>query len=835
MNDTIKVNIKKFFNNKYFEIISILIYKIVLDFIFVVFMKTENNNYYFPEVNMWKWFISSIIVVLLYKIINKVNEDIIRFFIKILYLFMFIPISTVYMGRNFSTICYLTMLFQILCIIFTVKCITYFIIKKKEKRRKKRINFKINYEITTKIIYYAFIINTIIVLTIMIYYNGWPTLKGFDFYKVYEIREQFYLPKVANYLYTFEKSFILPFLLVLFINKKKYKELIVTIIIQLLFYLIKADKVVLLSIFLSIGIYLVSYYKKNITEKIIPITLVILCVVSILTFEYSRMIFAVFITRLLIIPANLKFFHFDFFGTNPKIGLVGTVLNAILKFENPYELMPYPNQIAGIYLNDYNMYSGTGMLAEGYARFGYIGLIIIPIIMAIVLYIINYGTKRNSIEFILGISIFPIMLLNEGYLLPSLMFGGILLLLCVCVFFVADELDKKREQDKEEVRNVVMLLDNAFDPDIRVYKEAKYLIKNGYNIEIICLDKKNKYKSKPIDIKDNIKIKRIFCRTEKTTNLIEKNNIIKKVKQFIYLFWLCKFIVQAKKYLKTKNFKILHCHDLIMAFIGVIFFKDKDIVFDMHEYYGDRNNKFKDFFIKRLTGYIQNKAKWIIYVNDFQKEQCNRKNYQKLVEIPNYPEKSNFMNIEKVKSSKIKLSYIGKVRDFVSLSKLIEASKENNLIQVSIYGDGSEFKRISEYAKTQKKEYIVKGSYNGIEETEEIYRNTNILYAVYNTIGKDANNWNNAMPIKSYEAIITLTPIIASKNTILGNFVEENDIGFTINIDQEKSIENLFRIISENPQMIQEKVENLKKIQYKYTWEDISENLSIIYSGGNNE
>lgn len=822
--------IKECFNYKYFEIIAILIYKIILDFIFLVFMKNY-NVYYYSDFNIYKLLISIPLILVVYKIIQKVKEDIIRISLKIFYLFMYIPISTVYMGKNFSSFWYIIISLELMVMTLTVIGISYFINRKKIKNDKNKI--KINYEFTTKFIYYMFIINTLLILILCIYYNGFPTLKAFNLSKVYQIRENFYLPKIVNYLYSFEISFILPFLLVVYLYKKNYIKLIITIVVQLILYLIEGEKIILLSIGLVIATYLTYHYKKEKIEKIIPVALIIMCLISIIVFGFSEksdFVLAVFVTRLLIIPANLKFMHFDFFTTNPKIGIVGTLLNTLFKFPDPYAgTLPYPNLIAGLYMGNYNMNSNTGMLSEGFIRFGYIGLLIIPIIMAIVLHIVNYGTKKNSKIFILGISIFPIMMLNEGFLISSLIFGGILLLLGTSIFFDINKLETKKNKKNKESKNVVILSDEPFEPDIRIYREAKYLMEKGYEVEIVCLDKKNKFKDKPTEIYDGIKVKRFFCRTEKTTKLIDKYRIMQKLKYIIYFFWLLKFIYMVKKYLKNKDYNILHCQNLIMSFIGVIFFRNKEIVFDMREHYENRNNKIFDFIIKKMNSYTQNKVKWIIHVNEFQKKQCKEKNYSKFIEIPNYQEKAIFEDARKIESNKIRISYIGKVRDFSSLSKLIDNSNKQENLQVSIFGNGSEFESLLEYAKKQGKEDIMKGSYNSIEDSKEIYNNTDILYAVYDTNGIVTNNWKNAMPIKSFEAIITLTPIIASKNTVLGDFVEKNDIGFTINDKNSEEISKVFELLSKNKQIIDEKIENMKKIQYNYTWEEVSKKLDKIY------
>lgn len=353
-----------------------------------------------------------------------------------------------------------------------------------------------------------------------------------------------------------------------------------------------------------------------------------------------------------------------------------------------------------------NGYYSHNLILELYSNFG---IIISTLIVGTIVYG-YYKTikdKRKNISCIICltfISILPLML--TGSIWNNIYLWSLFGLLCANILNKDDELKENQE------KNIVMLLDNAFEPDIRVYKEATYLIREGYNVEIICLDKKNKYADKPTEMYDGIKIKRIFCRTEKITKLIENNYIIGKLKPIIYSWWLIKFIIKAKKYLQYKDFEILHCHDLIMAFIGVTFFKDKKVIFDMHEYYGNNTNKFKNLVIKKITKYTQNKSKWIIYVNEFQKKQCNKKNQNKLVELPNYPEEKTFENIKKTKSDKIRISYIGKVRDFKSLSELAEISNLDDRLDIAIYGNGSEYDKLFSYLKKRNKEKILKGEYN---------------------------------------------------------------------------------------------------------------------------
>ena len=158
---------------------------------------------------------------------------------------------------------------------------------------------------------------------------------------------------------------------------------------------------------------------------------------------------------------------------------------------------------------DITGYYSHNLILELYSNFG---VIISTLIVGTVVYG-YYKTikdRRKNISCIVClsfISILPLML--TGTMWNNIYLWSLLGLIC------ANILNRDVELKESQEKNIVMLLDNAFEPDIRVYKEAKYLIRDGYNVEIVCLDKKNRYVDKSIEIYDEIKIKRIFCRTSR--------------------------------------------------------------------------------------------------------------------------------------------------------------------------------------------------------------------------------------------------------------------------------------------------------------------------------
>ncbi|MCS4465306.1 hypothetical protein JTT01_20255 [Clostridium botulinum] len=68
---------------------------------------------------------------------------------------------------------------------------------------------------------------------------------------------------------------------------------------------------------------------------------------------------------------------------------------------------------------------------------------------------------------------------------------------------------------------VAMLLDNSFTNDKRVYKEAQTLVKNGFDVTVICKNEIDESLPKEEET-EGIKIKRLFKYNLGTTVLVEK-------------------------------------------------------------------------------------------------------------------------------------------------------------------------------------------------------------------------------------------------------------------------------------------------------------------------
>lgn len=86
-----------------------------------------------------------------------------------------------------------------------------------------------------------------------------------------------------------------------------------------------------------------------------------------------------------------------------------------------------------------------------------------------------------------------------------------------------------------------------------------------------------------------------------------------------------------------------------------------------------------------------------------------------------------------------------------------------------------------------------------------------------------------AMPYKLFEYLSYRRPIIATKGTAAGDFVEKHDIGWAIHYEEDELLK-LLQAIAGNPEMIKEKINNIDQIYEAHTWESRAKEVANILS-----
>lgn len=164
--------------------------------------------------------------------------------------------------------------------------------------------------------------------------------------------------------------------------------------------------------------------------------------------------------------------------------------------------------------------------------------------------------------------------------------------------------------------------------------------------------------------------------------------------------------------------------------------------------------------------------------------------------LENLPDvKTERMPLSKRRNSenRIVIAFVGTIRYKEILYNLIDAVRKFDFIDLYFYGDGPDKSAIETYSLGLKN-VLYFGSFD-YSEIEKIYNQFDFVWAVYPN--KDYNV-KYAISNKYYESILYTTPGIFADKTELGNFVEMNNIGFTVNPYDVISIQNLLLKLSES-------------------------------------
>ncbi|MBQ8046992.1 MAG: glycosyltransferase [Prevotella sp.] len=124
----------------------------------------------------------------------------------------------------------------------------------------------------------------------------------------------------------------------------------------------------------------------------------------------------------------------------------------------------------------------------------------------------------------------------------------------------------------------------------------------------------------------------------------------------------------------------------------------------------------------------------------------------------------------------IRVAYIGALRYIDMLKHLVDAVRGEDRIQLFFHGGGHAEDGLKAYAGNEPN--IIFTGYYKYEQITELYRQADVVWAAYPN--KDFNV-KYAISNKFHESLAFAVPAIYSEQTCLGDFVEQNGIGITIN------------------------------------------------------
>lgn len=412
--------LQKVYNSRVATLLSLIISRILLDYVYIKFI-TPGYSYrgltYTYSIGRYilSWIVFAITIALIFWIEKRNYDESHKgaIIINILLCVSAVPTTTIIAYFDLS------IFFSAFVVVYWVLVVFIY------ERRAKTVNkFTISLK-QQKMVFYLltalFAINLIVVLR----YTGIQV--NFNLLDVYDARSAFktnQIPTIFRYLF-FGSTMAFPVIVVYALKKKKYFLASIVIACQILAFFADGRKA---SLFILVLTVLGHFFIRSFNIRIIPFGSAAVIIAGCLEkwIFHSRLIVNFIVRRLYIIPAYLQYAYYDFFSSNEKDLLRQSIMGRI-GFKSPYSI-PIANVIGNEYYG--GSYCNNGLMADGFANFGVIGVLLYPILVAVALRFLDKCSSNLSCGVCIGIifamsfaflsSFFFAVLLTHGFLICCL-------------------------------------------------------------------------------------------------------------------------------------------------------------------------------------------------------------------------------------------------------------------------------------------------------------------------------------------------------------------------------------------------------------------------------
>ena len=310
----------------------------------------------------------------------------------------------------------------------------------------------------------------------------------------------------------------------------------------------------------------------------------------------------------------------------------------------------------------------------------------------------------------------------------------------------------KAYMQREKLYKIQMLLTNPFEPDPRVYKEAKSLVKAGFSVEVLAWDRTGLWP--PAEVLDGIEITRFRCKGKYGGGL-------SSLRHFLGFYW------HLAMNIRRHPPGALHCHDLDTAAVGWLLKKLFSIpifIYDAHEpdYYAHFPKIFK-YLIDRLEAFVARRASGVFITNGLQEKKFQRLHARKTLMIRNVPDPTTGGLEKPVHTNGLVIGRVGYIKPGIGLESLLEAaaSLRKKFPAIKVVLVGKVFEAYQPIFETLLQKYAELVEYRGFFPYPEVlqnYRDFSISYLGYELTPE----FRYISPTKLFESMAFGVPVIVS-------------------------------------------------------------------------
>jgi len=404
------------------DIIGIILFKIVLDYSYVSFVVPYYEYMGFTlDFNLVKYIQGWIIYLILFALLNRHKKHVLYMTLLISFLLLIVPTITLYSFKNEPTEFFYSIMIPYagMLLLVTTKRIQLYYFPHGKK--------------------IAIGLSVLMVSMVLMHYLstvGFGHI-NFNLLKVYELRSSDYgiasNAGIFGYLNSWVTKVFNIFLITIALLRKKYFLVLLFVLIQILLFGLSGHKGVLFSLILLSCLYIFDKAKHYSTIIIYSTLTTVSLLLAYFYFSHNLTIPSILIRRVFFIPTHLNYVYFDYFSFHDFLYWSNSILKSI--FTYPYEVAPV--FVIGDYLGKPNMAANTGIFGSGYMHLGIVGIIIYMILLSFIINIIQQFNKL-PIWFINAIVLMPLLTLFISSDLPTtLLTHGFLVAIIILYLYSA--------------------------------------------------------------------------------------------------------------------------------------------------------------------------------------------------------------------------------------------------------------------------------------------------------------------------------------------------------------------------------------------------------------
>jgi len=258
---------------------------------------------------------------------------------------------------------------------------------------------------------------------------------SFDLTTVYEVREEFieHVAPLMGYLVPWQGYVINPALMLIAFRRRSLLIGLLALALQLLLFGMTGYRAFLLLPALLAGCYVLGRRRHLVALAIGGVLALIGVALTLYAWLDEPLIPSLLVDRVLVVPAEIHFWYYDFFGVRGQapLQLSQSLFSAL---STPHYSVPIPEVIGWQYMGS-AAFANVGLFGDAFANFGFAGCAIFALLFALLLKVTDaaaLATDPRIAAALLGMPAFQ--LVNSGLLTTLLTHGLALAILVLWAF-----------------------------------------------------------------------------------------------------------------------------------------------------------------------------------------------------------------------------------------------------------------------------------------------------------------------------------------------------------------------------------------------------------------